>query len=240
MTSNDTVLVLDFDGTVSIGDAPVWAYADAVLAMIDGDSGEQIRGGLKAFLDGDPASPSYIDGYAAVAALSADAVSGEHRDAAYAASRRALAQGMLDVTAPEDLASFLHELGTTTRRVLVTNAPGEGVVETLEALGLAGELDQVITRAGKPDGWAGILPSLLGGRPAENLMAVGDIWSNDLAAPAAAGCATALIDRFGRESAPADLVGDKFESLYDGIRTWAADPAAFRREHAPAPIAAAD
>ncbi|GAB3575127.1 hypothetical protein GCM10027406_06190 [Leifsonia lichenia] len=233
-TPSRPTIVLDFDGTVCIGDAPVWEYAEAVIAGIldAGSTGQtdldaSLRARLGAFLDGEPGSPAYIDGYAAVAALAAGHAGDGLLQSAYQTSRRALAGGTVAVSAPAGLADFLGGLGGSVERVLVTNAPLDGVRETLAAIGVADAIDRIVTDADKPAGWTSLLPMLLDGREPSQLLSVGDIWGNDLAQPLAAGCATALIDRFGHRAGPAHLVAADFPGLYDGIRRWAADPAGF-------------
>lgn len=242
------LLVLDFDGTVCVGDAPVWAYAEAVIAgILDAGNGAAagvgatggtggldagLRARLGAFLDGEPGSPAYLDGYAAVAALAAGHADEELLERAYRTSRRELARGRLEVSAPAGLAGFLDGLAGRVERVLVTNAPIEGVSETLGALGLSARVDRVVPEAAKPAGWGALLPELLAGREPASLLSVGDIWGNDLAAPLAAGCAVALIDRFGHRAGPAHLVAPDFPGLYAGIEDWALDPAGFLRTHA--------
>jgi FMN phosphatase YigB (HAD superfamily) len=232
------LLVLDFDGTVCVGDAPVWAYAEAVIAGIldDGstasvDLDAELRARLGAFLDGEPGSPAYIDGYAAVAALAAGHAGDDLLQRAYQTSRRELAGGTIAVSAPDGLAEFLDSLGERVERVLVTNAPLDGVRETLAAIGLAGVVDRIVTDAGKPAGWSALLPELLEGREPAELLSVGDIWGNDLERPLLAGCVVALIDRFGHRAGPAHLTASAFPGLYDGIRSWAASPAAFAESH---------
>jgi FMN phosphatase YigB (HAD superfamily) len=236
MTAADdrAVLVLDFDGTVCLGDAPVWAYADAALAAAAASSSTRaaVRAGLGAYLAGTPEAPVYADGYAAVAALMASRLAPEELAAAFRASRRALADGEVPVRAPEGLTDFLEAIGPRVRRILVTNAPEEGVRETLDRLGVLPHLDEVVTEAAKPGGWARLLPAILGGAPASRLISVGDIWRNDLAAPYAAGCGVALIDRFGQQDRdPAHLVARTFEQLYDDLAEWARDPEAFLAAH---------
>lgn len=234
------IIVLDFDGTVCVGDAPVWEYAEAVIAgILDAasagpvDLDASIRARLGAFLDGEPGSPAYIDGYAAVAALAAGHATDDLLQRAYQTSRRALAGGTVAVSAPDGLAEFLGGLGESVERVLVTNAPLDGVRETLTAIGIADGIDRIVTDADKPAGWATLLPQLLDGRDPSLLLSVGDIWGNDLERPLAAGCVTALIDRFGHRAGPSHLVAADFPGLYDGIRRWAADPAAFAAAHQP-------
>lgn len=232
------VLVLDFDGTVCVGDAPVWAYAEAVIAGIldrddSADSGLDagLRARLGAFLDGEPGSPAYADGYAAVAELAAGHADEELLQRAYQRSRRELASGRLDVAAPEGLADFLDTLAGRADRILVTNALLDGVAETLDALGLSRSIDRVHAEARKPAGWDDLLPLLLDGRDPRALLSVGDIWGNDLAAPLAAGCATALVDAFGHRAGPAHLIGRSLPELYPGIAAWAQDPIAFADAH---------
>jgi FMN phosphatase YigB (HAD superfamily) len=226
--------VLDFDGTVCVGDAPVWAYADAALDVAGAGASVRasVRAGLGAYLAGAPESPVYADGYAAVASLLAPHATTAELDAAFQASRRALADGEVPVSAPDGLDAFLAGLDGRAERVLVTNAPAAGVRETLGRLGLDGVVDRVLTEAGKPRGWDRLLPRLLNGDHADRLLSVGDIWRNDLEAPLAAGCGTALIDRFGQQTdAPAHLVAPRFEDLYDDLDAWATSPAAFLAAH---------
>lgn len=227
------VLVLDFDGTVCVGDAPVWAYAEAALDVADAhdDVRTAVRAGLGAYLSGAPESPVYADGYAAVARLLGGIATREQLDHAFHASRRALADGEVPVATPPRLDRFLRDLAGTAHRVLVTNAPAEGVHETLLRLGIADDVDLVVTEAGKPTGWATILPDLLAGGAPARLLSVGDIWRNDLEAPLAAGCGTALIDRFGQQGGAAHLSAPLFEDLYDDLSAWALDPEGFLAAH---------
>ena len=247
------VLLLDFDGTVCVGDGPVRAYADAVVtAVLDAATtdahsaagrsfSDDLRQGLEAYLDSAAVAAVSdasgeeppVDGYAAVAALAARHATPAQLDAAYTASREALATSGLEVAAPDGLVALLDELGPHVQRVLVTNAPARGVHETLARLGLADVLDDVVTEAAKPAGWDRILPAYLAGRPPQAVLAVGDVWRNDVEPPLAAGCATALIDRFGHRPGPAHAAARTFEELYPAIREWAADPAGFVARHAP-------
>ena len=232
------VIVLDFDGTVCVGDGPVWAYAEAVIAEIldrgennDSQLDDTIRARLGAFLDGEPGSVEYADGYSAVASISQNYADDELLEKAYKRSRRALADGALDIHPPEGLAAFLTGLAPQVHRVLVTNAPAQGIPESLDALGLAGCIDTIYPNAAKPSGWHDLLPQLLSSRSPEHLLSVGDIWTNDLSIPLAAGCAGALIDRFEHNAGPAHLRGQTFPELYKGITQWARDPVAFLREN---------
>lgn len=227
-STQDRVLLLDFDGTVCVGDEPIWAYAESVIAQVAAHStpleataaASRIRSRLSSYLTGAGLQDGR-DGYSAVATAAAGLLSDDQLHEAYLSSRRALAEGRVAVSAPPGLPELLRSLGAHTRRILVTNAPPIGIVETLSAIGLTDHLDEIIASAGKPDGWSSILPPLFSGHPSHSIMAVGDFWANDLAVPRTLGCRTALIDRFDRKPGPCDLRGHSFEELYGGIRRWA-------------------
>lgn len=234
------VLLLDFDGTVSVGDEPILAYADALLTVLRSDGAsdldrfaETLSGELAGYLAGTADRPDFPDGYAAVAILARGVADRAQLSRAYRLSRAALASGRITVTAPPGLAELLDELADRVWRVLVTNAPADGVGSTLTTIGLTDRIDVVLTDAGKPDGWQQILPQLLADRRAESVLSIGDLWRNDVAEPLAAGTATALIDRFDQRPGPAHATGRDLPDLYPAIRSWATDPVAFAR-HRPA------
>lgn len=229
-----SVLVLDFDGTVCLGDGPVWAYANAAFGRIDDvRATQQMRERLTDFLCSGADAAAYQDGYFAVADLAAVHLDADSLDAAYAESRQVLATAPGDVRAPEGLHHFLGAFDNVAR-VLVTNAPYDGVTETLATLGLTDLIDAVFADAKKPAGLRGLLPQLLAGRPASHLLSVGDVYDNDIAIPLENGCATAFINRFGHTPGPSHLHGATFEEMYDGILTWAHDPEKFLQSF-PAP-----
>ncbi|WP_054011747.1 HAD family hydrolase [Arthrobacter sp. ERGS1:01] len=225
------LLILDFDGTVCLGDGPVLAYADAVAHFLPDTATPAFRDGLDAFLAHDPAAAQFKDGYAAVAALAEGLVDAQALNRAYAQSRQRLAAGQVEISTPPGLADFLAGLAGRAHRMVLTNAPLEGVGESLAALGLAGTIDGIVPDAGKPAGFIHLLPKLLAGRPPRELMSVGDVWVNDIEPPARHGCATAFIDRFNHRTGDAALREPRFELLYPGITEWAADPAAFTITH---------
>jgi FMN phosphatase YigB (HAD superfamily) len=214
-------LVLDFDGTVCIGDAPVRRYADEVLRHVEPGLAGKLTKELLRNLDG---GTSHTDGYGAVARIAGPHVAPAVLRAAYQASRGALAGGALDIATPAGLPRFLASLHGRARRVLVTNAPDTGIAESLEMLELAGVIDEVHTNAGKPGGFDVLLPELLGGAPPASLLSVGDVWVNDIAPPLYAGCATAYIARTPRDGRPAHLRAERLPDLYVDIIAWVDDP----------------
>lgn len=217
-----TVLVLDLDGTVLLGDAPVLAYAYGISEAV----GDRVAAFL-ADPHGDPDLLDAQDGYQATArAAKALGLTRAQTQPAFLASRAVLAGD--GVSAPPGLAELLSELPSYV--VLVTNSPADGLPEVLDRLGLAAHIDRVRTDAHKPTGMPTIVDRLLmrhhlTERPWQ-LMSVGDIWRNDLAYAYERGCVTGYIDRHGRRQGPAHVTAPDFPGLYDAIRRWAEDPRA--------------
>jgi phosphoglycolate phosphatase-like HAD superfamily hydrolase len=223
-------LVLDFDGTVCLGDAPVRCYAAEVLRHVEPGRAGELAEELRRHLDGEPGTPAYADGYVAVAQIAGPHVAPEVLHTAYQASRGALAGRALDIATPAGLPGFLAALDGRARRVLVTNAPATGIAESLDVLGLTDVIDEVRTNAGKPAGFAALLPDLLRGAPPETLMSVGDIWVNDIAPALAQGCATAFVTGARHDvERPAHLRADHLPDLYAAIAAWVDDPAELPR-----------
>lgn len=251
------LVVLDFDGTVCLGDEPVLSYArhlDRALAARDGGHSDAlpsdglIERTVALFLEGPDAVRADVgegagsdagdlalaleaivdsaDGYAAAAKLArSQGIDDDSLGSAYAASRRELADGLLETWAPPGLAAFLGRIQVAARVVLVTNATSTGVAQQLAHLGLDGVFDEIVTDAGKPAGMAGILTRLrrehgLADLP-ERLLSVGDIWRNDLAPAAEQGSATALIERFAAADAAPTFRAGSFEELYGDLEGWA-------------------
>lgn len=213
-------VVLDFDGTICTGDAPVWAYADRAFASMPEDAAADARSRLTAFLDGRLAGARFGDGYAAVASFAAAWASPAVLREAYEDSRRSLERGEIEIAPPEGLHDFLGELGEFADRVLVTNA-STGVPTFLRRLGVDDVIDATYLGADKPAGFRVLLPRLCEGRAPADLLSVGDFYDNDLAPMRRAGCATAFIDRFGTHAGPSDFSAPDFPQLYGPVMAWA-------------------
>ena len=240
------VLLFDFDGTVSLGDDPVVAYArhldeaaDSTAALITRVVSRWLAadGRLAQALDGlTDADPAFLglhvvdgssDGYDAAQKLARlVGVTPEQIDAAYRRSRADLADGLISTHAPEGFASFLAAFPASAHRVLVSNSPESGLREQLEKLELARSFDEVVTDAGKPTGLQPIAERILCEHSVapERLLSIGDVWVNDLAPVARLGAATALIDRFPVPARATPTVrAPHIEEIYPWLLDWARD-----------------
>lgn len=193
------LLILDFDGTLCLGDEPVRAYARAV-ADEAGIPHALVLDPLDAFLAADTSSVDIVvasDGYQATAELGRRlGLDAAALGRAYRASRADVDAGLVPMHAAPGMADELAHW-TGWRRVLVTNAPDAGTRALVSTLGFAGVVDHIIGDAGKPRGLEALLAE--GGElhraVRTPLASVGDIWRNDLAPVAAVSGWTALIDR---------------------------------------------
>lgn len=229
--STRPVLLLDFDGTVCLGDGPVLAYAEAAFAVLPAAQRRAAEDLLRRFIEGDPdLRRRYADGYGLVQQLAADLPPAQLQ-AAYLTSRHRLADEGLGVRPAAGLAELLITVGSLASTVLLTNSPEIGVVETLERFGLSGLLDQVIVDGAKPTRMGEHLDVLLDGRPPATLISIGDHWVNDVRIPLQRGAFGGLITGAPRLEQQAHLIGPDLAALSAGIVEWAGDPADFGDRH---------
>jgi len=208
------VLIFDFDGTVALGDGPVLAYAASVAAAgrLPESFVTEVRRGL-----GDPTAEGAVDGYDLVRILALRAGADEtHLAFGYRASRGMLATAAAPIGTPAGLARLLDDVDA--ERVLLTNAPDVRLAEALEALGLAGRFDRIVTDAAKPAGLEALLDEL---DPARPVLSIGDIWRNDLAPAHARGHATALVGTSVTPDAQPTYRAARLDDLLDDIARWA-------------------
>jgi FMN phosphatase YigB (HAD superfamily) len=234
-------LLLDLDGTFYRGDGPVLAYARTVagsLSIADATAFtstmvDHLAPGTAATTE--PALLAATDGWEAVQRLAIDrfGVARATLDAAFLASRQALAGPDCAVEVPPGLLDALRDLRPSTYLVLATNSPADWLGELLARLGAGDVFDDVVPGARKPIGMPGILLGIAGriGVTDEpwRVFGVGDHWHNDIAPARAFGAITGYVDRFGRNDGPADVVAPDLEGVLPAILRWAADPAAFQR-----------
>lgn len=219
------VILFDFDGTVCLGDAPVLAYADAAFAgHSDSARAHEL---LRRFLNGAATGPlaGCRDGYQAVALLASHLdIDSATLARAFARCRTMIASGEAPVTAPAGLSSLIRELDGIVS-LLVTNSPGDTLPPILAHLGLSDAFDEIVASAGKPQRMPAITAEVLdryGLRAAPaRLLSIGDIWHNDLAAPAELGCSTIAIDPLGRNDGSPDLRVTALPDAYAYIHDWA-------------------
>lgn len=209
-------VVFDFDGTVALGSGPLDAYATCVGELAGAVVADACRAAVRAFATG---TSHYLDGYAAVrVAALAHGVGDDTLSAAYLRSRKLLATGAAPIHAPDGLGAFLRTLARHATCVIATNAPAIGLDRALTVLGIADIVDEVHAGVGKPAGLTPIVTRLIATGP---VLAVGDIWENDLAPAQALGAATAFVG-VGHLTASPTLRGATLTDLYDDILDWAA------------------
>lgn len=223
------VLVLDFDGTVCLGEGPVWAYAHQIGRLLPPKDAAELDAELAAYLSGGRPHSGWGDGYAAVQDLGSGRLTPEEVNRAYLASRQWLVAHPETVRAPDGLPELLADLPC--RRVLVTNSPADSATATLARIGLVEVIDQVVGSAGKPDGFARVLTELCGDLPRAEVLSIGDFWANDIAPALRQGCMTAWLNPYQQDAKPAHTSASTIQELYPDLRAWANDPRGFADSH---------
>lgn len=220
------VLIFDFDGTISLGDGPVRAYARHVAESLPPTTAHDFLRSVEAGLDGElPVDLHPVDGYDLVRQLSDSfGASDEARSRAFLLSREELGTDAAPITAPEGLPDFLAAARQHAHLVLATNSPQTRIDSALESLGVAAHFDSVHTSAGKPAGLEVIVDEWLGrfanADPAGALLSVGDIWVNDLQPAHLRDASTALIGERADNAATPTYSATTLHELYPSLNDW--------------------
>ncbi|HAQ60361.1 MAG TPA: hydrolase [Microbacterium sp.] len=224
-------LILDFDGTVCLGDGPALAYARGLAAAHPELADLEHR--VARHLAGDAVAEfaGAADGYQAVqSAAVRRGVEPSAIQNAFHAARRLLSKEGLGVHTPDGFADWAVRVRRAGAEILlVTNAPAAGLDGVLRLLGIEDSFDRVVADAGKPEGMHAVLDDVAarnGPITPGTVLSVGDIWVNDLSVPHARTAATALIDPHGRQAGTPDVRVGSFTDLYMWSEAWAHGTAA--------------
>lgn len=224
-------LLLDFDGTLYVGDLPVLAFARHCTEQLSAPRAKELIDGVRFFLEGKSVADRRVDlraaedGEEAVEILAAAmGLTQDQIDAAYRLARADLAASAFAIDPPDGLDQLFTDLRDV-HVMVITNAHPVGVMEVLDAIGLTAHVDDLITDAGKPGSMPGILVRTIAGIDAEaeprRVMVIGDRWASDLADASRAGATTALIDRFDRGDGDPTVRAKDLTELIPAIRAWA-------------------
>jgi FMN phosphatase YigB (HAD superfamily) len=236
------LLVVDFDGTVCRGDAPVRYYAAVIADSLPPAAARDFLGAIERYLADGPAAAAAstdtveaaalreaADSWGAVLSLAARGydVPGEVIGDAFERCRQRMIDPACAVEVVTPLMDTLAGLRGAARIVLVTNSPRDSMLPLLARLGIADAFDHIVAGAGKPDGLRRFLARSLGpdlrARP-WRLFSIGDHYRNDIEPAVEIGGGAAFIDRFGRADGPATARAARAEDLLPVLRAWARDP----------------
>ncbi len=216
----ERLLILDFDGTLCLGDGPVLSFAREV-AEVAATQPRELLDPLASFLRGDAGTEfdGCADGYSAVGAWARSrGLDTAVISAAFHRGRAEVDAGRIPISTPDGVVNRLAAMSDW-RRVLVTNSPLASTLTLADRLGLTPVLDDIFGDAGKPAG----LHTLLGAdgeldaRRWSRIVSIGDIWVNDLAPVHAAGGDTGLIERHAQPHATPTWRAGDVQPLFDQI-----------------------
>ncbi|PQM75125.1 HAD family hydrolase [Corynebacterium sp. J010B-136] len=203
----NAAIIFDFDGTVTLGNGPVRAYAQAIQTELLADPAAFAKQVEAALADIDDLQSPYRDGYHAVADLAiAQGIDTAELSRAYLKSRQLLGTEKAPVEMPSQLPALLKAIAPHAWVVLATNAPAEGIEKLLDRWKVGEFFDQISFNTNKPAGLSSLIEEL----DSQRILAIGDIAENDLAPAAELGAHTLLVT-------PQHTLDDAFEDII----TWA-------------------
>jgi hypothetical protein len=239
-------VLLAVDGVVHVSDLAVQSFArhaSEQLAQPAANTTRALIGGMRGFLEGrpdllpsDPAVNEALgkaeDGDQAVEILCrAAGLTPRQIVAARRASRVDLANSAWAIDAAPGLTELIAGIPAGSYVAVVAHDLA-GVAEVVDAIGIAPAVDEFLADAGGSEGREEVVDHVLaaGGTTSapERLLVVGSRWDPDLAVPHAAGCTTALVDRFGRGRGTPTWRSAELAGLIGDILRWAALPGAAR------------
>lgn len=216
--SHAAALVLDLDGTLYRGDAPLLAYAEAMAVRAGSARGETLMAKARAFL-ADPLDFSpYRDPWATMGAFGGEAgLSWPRRDEAFLEVREAVMQGGIPIDRTPGLEAFIDGLDRRVRVVVLTNSDEESARRLLAFLGLGALAPYTHGVVGKPKGFAAAVRRSLGGVAPGHGVSVGDNHTNDIEPARALGLATLHVRWPGAYGGLADHTVARFEDGFEWL-----------------------
>ncbi|MGH6657401.1 MAG: HAD family hydrolase [Actinocrinis sp.] len=236
----DLLLLVDFDGTVYRGEAPVRFYARRVAealpareaaAMLDSFERYLVEGVLAAdgredMVEAAALRESY-DAWGAARHLAQRVygVAPQVSTEAFMASRMYMLEQDCPLEPVGALLDALRSLRGRVRRVLATNSPAEGLGQVLDRLGVTEHFDGVASGLGKPDGLRRYLRAELGDgglrANAWRLFSVGGHYRNEIEPAMEIGAAAGYVDRYNREDGAATATAPIVEGVLPALLSWA-------------------
>lgn len=215
-------VVLDLDGTLSVGAAPLRRYARDIAERLPSDARAAFTRAAEAHISGEVRLPGADDWQVLAALARASGIAHAALAAAFQSTRAAMRDGTCLVCSPHGTARFLAEARAYALIAVVSNSPADSVGPVLARLGLEELVDAVAPSAQKPDGLVPTVRALVlaHGMSERPVLSVGDNAQNDILPARAAGWRTAYV-RAGRPAcAAATWSGDGLEELMAPILAW--------------------
>ena len=233
-------VLLAVDGVVHVSDLAVQSFARHAaeqLAPPAADTTRALIGGMRGFLEGRPdllpsdpnvsqALSKAEDGDEAVEILCrAAGLTPRQIVAARRASRVDLANSAWAVDAAPGLAGLIAGIPPDSYIAVVAHDL-TGAREVVDAIEISSAVEEFLVDAGGTEGMEQVVGRVLAATGAtsrpDRLLVVGSRWDPDLAVPHAAGCTTALVDRFGRGRGTPTWRGAQLAELVADIHRWSA------------------
>ena len=228
-------MLFRLDGVVHTSDLPVQAFARHLTEQLPADQIRPLIAGMRGFLENKPEliptgtdfGPAE-DGYQAVEQLARCAgLTPAQIAAAQQASRADLATSAWAVDLADGLDELLVSLGADCLVGVFAEPADPAAPAVLDALDLDGRVS--LLTAPLAAAIPGLCPDSDDDPKRQNrILVVGSRWNGELDAAAAAGCRTALVDRYGLGRGSPGWRAAALAGLTGPIRSWATGDAGHR------------
>jgi len=223
-------VLLRLDGVVHTSDLPVQSFARHLTEQLPAELVQPLIAGMRGFLESKPelvpAGTDFSgaeDGYQAVEQLAvASGLTASQIAAARQSSRVDLANSCWAVEASDGLDDLLAGLPQDWACAVYAEPADPAAPAVLEALDLAGRVDLL------PESLPAAAARMLGGATPDGrvqpgrILVIGTRWDGELEAAAAAGCATAMVDRYQLGRGSPDCRAADLHGLLEYSQTWVA------------------
>ncbi len=233
-------MLLGIDGVVEVSDLAAQSFARHATDHLPQPADDVTRaliGGMRGFLEGRPeflpSDPAVIgaldnaeDGDQAVEILCrAAGLTPRQIVEARHAARVDLANSAWAIEAAPGLAQLIVGIPPDTHLAAVAH-DATGIAEVLDSVGITDRIDEFLVDQGGTEGREQVVRHVLAAvgltTTPDRLLVVGARWDPDLAVPQAAGCTTALVDRFGHGRGTPTWRARGLAGLVANVVGWAA------------------
>jgi len=233
-------VLLGVDGVVEVGDLAAQSFARHATDQLPKPADERTRwliGGMRGFLEGRPellpSDPAVLqalddaeDGDQAVEILCrAAGLTPRQIVEARHAARVDLANSAWAIEPAPGLTELIAGIPPDAHVAAVAR-DATAIADVVDAVGITARIDEFIVDQGGTEGREQVVRHVLAAvgltTTPDRLLVVGARWDPDLAVPRAAGCTTALVDRFGRGRGTPTWRATGLAGLVANILGWVA------------------
>ncbi|MHB1440640.1 MAG: HAD family hydrolase [Cuniculiplasma sp.] len=218
MTNNRNKLIIwDFDGTIYHSPASYEEYARCIGRAMGEDENEFVSH-IMAIIE-DSSRNQGEDGWAIIANIARDRVGNDLLNQCFARTRELMNRGIIPVNLSDSALNILRD--QRVYHILLTNTPEKYAMPMIRNFRIDSYFDRIYCSASKPGGFCEKVRSIMETYPIppENIMSIGDNYTNDIIPSLEMGLITVYIQNYPRDS-KANITVKKLEDALHFIKNF--------------------